>query len=152
MRLHTLAGDVIDLRFLWPPETLHVGRQAARRYAERAEHVVAMRRDPDKAGGWETLVSSRPSADGAERLDTYSLVLGLTEQELAIPEGELFVRDKVEPMVNVERADLTEPLIGPALPAMPSAPFQDITRRTAAIRARFLAYINQALVNNAKAP
>ncbi len=149
MRIHTLAGDVIDLRFLWPLGTMHKGRQAARAYAERAEQVVIMRRDPEKQDGTEALVSSRMSADGTVRIDTYSVVPGLTPVEREIPMDELFVRDKQAPMINTE-SDLV------FIPTVVCTAFEpdlrDTLSRSDAITARFLAHILSALSNNPKAP
>ena len=148
MKIHTLAGDVIDLRFLWPPGTMHLGRQAARAYAERQEHAMVMRRDPDIYGGTEKVISDRMSRDGTERIVTYRVIPDLTPDARAIPYDELWVRDKQAPMINVEDATLTEPRVahGPIEP-MDIA----ILVRTVAVCKRYEAYILSALSNNPKA-
>jgi len=149
MKLHTLAGDVIDLRFLWPPGTMHKGRQAARRYAERMEQVITMRKDPSKADGWETLYSVSTDLKTNRRTVNYVIIPGLTPAEREIPMDELWVRDKQAPMVNVEDDSLTEPFM---YCSGLEPPTEDAQERGRAIFARFLAHILSALSNNPKAP
>lgn len=143
MRIHTLTGDIIDLRFLWPPGTMHLGRQAARRYAERMERVGQMRTDDGKANGWEVMTSNEVSPDGTARTVRYAIVAPPTEDELAIPKAELFVRDKLEPMVNVPTDDVgaTASVAVGRIAARGDAP----TPNWRAIVARFQAAINAAL-------
>ncbi len=149
MRIHTLAGDVIDLRFLWPLGTMHAGRQAARRYAERQEHVMKMRRDPDIYGGTEKVISDRMSPDGMERIVIYRCIPGLTPDEREIPYEELWVRDKQAPMINtaVEGMAKMMMLCDGIEPDTDAA-----LERARAIHARIEAYILSALSNNPKVP
>jgi hypothetical protein len=149
MRIHTLAGDVIDLRFLWPPGTLHLGRQAARRYAERMEHVITMRQDPSKADGWEVLHSV--SVDLATNLRTvnYTMIPALTTIESDIPNDELWVRDKVEPMANEETYFWRKPYIEYD-PSDETAP--ETIERAMPIIGRYAVYIDAALSNNTGHP
>lgn len=134
MRIHTLTGDIIDLRFIWPSGTMHVGRQAARRYAERMEQVVAMRTDDGRAGGWEEVVANETSPDGATRTVRYAIVAALTDDERAIPKAALFVRDKEEPMANLPGERLAIDFVA-----------EDEHPERNAIVARYLTAINAAI-------
>lgn len=100
MKLLTVAGDELVLRFFWPSAALHEGRQAARYVAERGAHVRAMRlgQESAPADGW-----LRPVRTMRRGPATYALseVIGpLTADERALPEGALFVREQHTPMHN----------------------------------------------------